>query len=156
MSLLLRSAVPEDEPFLYTLAYENFYDQLAAWAWQPHLREPLLKMQIQGQRSAYAAQYPNAVHGIIVLDDRDVGQLIVDRTEDMHFLVDITVQRQSRGKGIGTWILRALCVEAEMLRKPLRLQVMINNRAKDLYHRLGFHMIEDRQVAWLMERRLDS
>lgn len=156
MSLCLRPAVPQDEAFLNELIYENLYEQLCAWAWEPTVREPLLKLQIDGQRASYAASFPRADHGIILLYDRPVGRLIVDRGPEMHYLVDIVLKKENRGKGVGTWLLRALCMEAKLARKPLRLQVQLNNRAKDLYLRLGFRMIEDRQYAWLMERSLDA
>ena len=152
MPLLLRPVLPKDETFLYQLAYENMFEQLAAWAWDPQYREPLLKMQIVGQNSAYAAEFPNANHGIILLDDKPVGRMILDRGPEIHYLVDITILKQYRGAGIGTRLIQALCTEAEMLRKRVRLQVMVTNRAKGLYERLGFRLIEDRQVAWLMER----
>jgi hypothetical protein len=38
----------------------------------------------------------------------------------------------------------------------LRLQVQPTNRAKNLYLRLGFRMVEDRQVTWLMERAVGA
>ncbi len=152
MPLSLRPALPKDEPFLYQLAYDNFYEQLAAWSWDPNIREPLLKMQVAGQRNAYAAEFPNADHGIILLDDRPVGRMIIDRGPELHYLVDITILKQHRSAGIGTVLIRAMCTEAELMRRQVRLQVMVTNRAKALYQRLGFRLIEDRTATWLMER----
>jgi ribosomal protein S18 acetylase RimI-like enzyme len=141
-----------DELFLYQLAYEVFFEQLHAELWNPAIREPLLKMQIEGQRGAYAAEFPHADHGIIVLDERPVGRMIVNRGPEIHHLVDITILKQHRGAGIGTVLIRALCSEGDLVRKPVRLHVMVTNRAKTLYQRLGFRLIEDNQVTWLMER----
>lgn len=152
MSLYLRPATPQDDKFLYDLLYQNFYDRLCAWAWDPQIRDPLLKLQIEGQRTTYAAQYPRADHAIIVLYDRLVGRLILNRGEQEHILVDIVIHKESRGKGVGTWLLRAICMEADMARKPVRLHVHPDNRARFLYERLGFHLVEDRQVSLLMER----
>ena len=152
MPLSLRPALPQDQPFLYQLLYENFYDNLAAWAWDPSIRTPLLNMQIQGQQASYAANYPHADHGIIVLDGQAIGRLLVDRGPEIHTLVDITIRKQNRGAGIGTVLVRSLCIEAEMARKPLRLQVRSDNRAKNLYQRLGFRLIEDLAITWVMER----
>jgi len=156
MSLYLRPALPKDESFLNQLIYDNLFEQLCAWAWDPAIREPLMKLQIDGQRTSYAASYPHADHGIIVFDERPIGRLLIDRTQDTHYLVDIVVLKAHRGKGIGTCLLRALCMEAEMARKPLRLQVQLTNRAKELYLRLGFRMIEDLQFAWRMERAVGA
>ena len=87
-----------------------------------------------------------------MLDNRLIGRLLVDRGADFDTLVDIVILREKRGAGVGTWILRALCVEADLTNKRMRLHVQSTNRAKNLYERLGFHRIEDLQVAWLMER----
>lgn len=116
------------------------------------MREPLLKMQVESQRNSYAAQFPRADHSIILLEDVPVGRLIVDRGPDVHYLVNIVLAASRRGQGIGSWALQALSAEADLARKPLRLQVQSGNRAKDLYSRLGFRIVEDLQIAWLMER----
>jgi GNAT superfamily N-acetyltransferase len=152
MPLSLRPALPKYEPFLYQLLYENFFEKLAAHLWDPKIREPILKMQIQGQRSSYAAQYPQADHGIIVLDDRAIGRLILDRGPEFHCLVDITIAKKHRGAGIGTILIRSLCTEADLMRKPVRLHVASTNPARELYRRLGFRLLEDQQMNWLMER----
>jgi ribosomal protein S18 acetylase RimI-like enzyme len=152
MPLSLRPALPADEVFLYQLIYENLFEKLAAWAWDASVRGPLLKMQIDGQRASYAAEFPHADHGIILLDDRPIGRLIVDRGPEIHHLVDITILKQNRRAGIGGALIRALCTEAEMMRRRVRLHVAVDNPARELYRRLGFQMIEDRQITWVMER----
>jgi len=152
MSLYIRPRTPEDESFLYQLAYDNFYEQLFAHAWHPDVRGPLLRIQVDGQRTSYAAEFPNADYGIIEYDGRSIGRLIVDRRPDLHHLVDILIAREYRKKGIGTWLLRALCTEAELMQKPLRLSVLTTNPAKALYLRLGFRLLEDQQMTLVMER----
>jgi GNAT superfamily N-acetyltransferase len=156
MSLYLRPVLPADKVFLDQLIYENLYEQLYAWTWDPAIRDSLLKIQIDGQRAAYASGFPHADDGIIMLDDRAIGRLLVNRAEQEHYLVDIVLKKESRGKGVGTWLLRALCMEAQLARKPLRLQVQPTNRDKNLSPRLGFRMVEDRQVTWLMERAVGA
>ncbi len=152
MSLYLRPAVKEDDPFLYQLAYDDFYEKLCAFTWPPNMREPLLRLQVVGQRSSYAAEFPTADNGIIEYDNQRIGRLIVDRRPDCHILVDILIAREHRRKGIGTWLMRALCTEAEMMRKPLRLTVQATNPARELYKRLGFRIIEEHPIHWFMER----
>lgn len=116
------------------------------------MREPLLKMQVESQRNSYAAQFPRADHSIILLDDAPVGRLIVDRAPDVHYLINIVVAASHRGQGIGSRALQALCAEADLARKPLQLQVQSGNRAKNLYSRHGFRIVDDLEIAWLMER----
>ncbi len=61
---------------------------------------------------------------------------------------------KQRSQGIGTRLVLALCMEAEMMRKNVRLYVRVTNpRALALYKRLGFRVIEDLQTDILMERR---
>jgi GNAT superfamily N-acetyltransferase len=153
MSLTIRLAGKEDEPFLNQLAYDEFYDILCAWAWDPVTRESLLRIQIDGQRASYRSQYPNSDHGIIMLDNRAIGRIIIDRGPAFDTLVDILITRQKRGAGVGTWLLRSICMEADLRNQPIHLQVRVNNRAKHLYERLGFHSIEQTELWWRMERR---
>jgi len=152
MGLMLRPATPNDERFLYRLVYDHMAETLMASLWDPQVQEPLLKMQVEGQRAAYASQYPSADYAIIMYDDEAIGRIIMERGPNTHYLVDITILKKYRQKGIGTWLMRALCTEAEMMRKPLRLHVFVTNRAKRLYERLGFRTIEDGEVTLLMER----
>jgi N-acetylglutamate synthase-like GNAT family acetyltransferase len=152
MSLALRLVLPKDEAFVQQLVYDAMYEQLCAWAWNPQIREPLLKMQIDAQKSSYHAMFPHAEHAIIEVDQQAVGRMILDRTGEQVYVVDITILAKNCNAGLGSCLLRAVCTEAEMMRKPVRLQVLQTNRAITLYRRLGFQVIEDRQVAWLMER----
>jgi ribosomal protein S18 acetylase RimI-like enzyme len=152
MSLELRPAGLQDEPFLYQLAYERFCDELRVDLWPPAMREPLLKLQIEGQRSSYAAAFPCADHGIIMLYGRPVGRLLIDRGPDAHHIVDILLAKEHRAKGVGSAILRAICKEADLMRKPLRLSVGVSNRAAGLYRSLGFRPIQTVEDRWLMER----
>ena len=85
-------------------------------------------------------------------EDRAIGRLIIDRGADWDTLVDIVIVKEKRSAGIGTWLLRALCTEADWTNKPMRLQVQATNRAKNLYERLGFHKLQDFDPVILMER----
>lgn len=152
MGLSIRPVQPGDEVFLYRLMHDTIAEQLYSDLWDEKIREPLLKMQVEAQRSAYASNYPNADDGIIVWDGADIGRMIVYRGHHWHQLVDFTILKQYRGKGIGTWLLRALCAEAELMRKPLRLSVRQTNRAKRLYERMGFREIESTELHCTMER----
>ena len=152
MSLTIRVAGKEDEPFLRKLLYDHFYETLYAWAWPEEMREHLLQLQINGQRASYKAQYPNTPNGIIMLDDRAIGRILLHRGADFHTLVDILIVKEHRNRGVGTWLLRAICTEADLLNKRMRLNVRANNRARTLYERMGFHKIEDYEIDWLMER----
>jgi GNAT superfamily N-acetyltransferase len=152
MSLELRPAGPQDEAFLYQLAYDRFYEELRADLWPPEIQQSLLTLQVEGQRTSYAAAFPRADHGIIMLYGRPVGRLLLDRGPQAHHVVDILLAKDQRGKGVGGAILRALCKEADLMGKPIRLHVFRNSRAVGLYQRLGFRPLETVEDRFLMER----
>ena len=153
MPLTLRPALLQDEQFVYQLVYQTLYEQLFAWTWDPAIRDQLLDLQIRAKHGSYANQYPRAHHAIVMLDDEAVGRLIIDREGEFYVLVDIAILPKHRSAGIGTRLILGLCMEADMMRKKVRLQVSITNpRAAALYKRLGFRVIEDHEVNLEMER----
>ena len=153
MPLAIRPTQPGDEQFLYQLAYQTMFEQLFASTWDAKIRDQLLDLQIRAKYGSYAAQYPRADHGVIMLDDEPVGRLIIDRAGEFYVLVDIAVAPKHRSAGIGTRVILGLCTEADLMQKKVRLQVSVTNpRAAALYKRLGFRVIEDHQVTLEMER----
>lgn len=153
MPLSVRPALPTDEQFLYQLVYQTMFEQLYASAWDPRIRDHLLNLQIRAKHGSYAAQFPQADHAIIVLDDEPAGRMIIDRVGVFYHLVDISILPRHRGAGIGTRLILALCAEAELMQKNVRLTVSVANpRALALYKRLGFRVIEDMQTDLVMER----
>ncbi|MBZ5620035.1 MAG: GNAT family N-acetyltransferase [Acidobacteriia bacterium] len=153
MPLFVRPALPQDEQFVYELAWQVMHDQLHAWRWDPNIRHALLDLQVRSKRNAYAAAHPHADYAIIMLDDQPVGHMIIDRSGEFYDLVDISILPKHRGAGIGTRLILALSMEAEMVHKNVRLYVSISNpRAADLYRRLGFRVIQDLETDLLMER----
>src|SRR5438270_218090 len=135
MGLSLRPVTPNDELFLYQLVHDHMAETLYVSAWDPKLREPLLNMQIEGQRSSYAAQFPRADYGIIVYDDEAIGRLIMDRTPECHYLVDIMIAKEYRGKGIGTWRMHARRDDLRQLaiiyQQPAALAVVFKTETAD-------------------------
>jgi len=153
MPLYVRPPEPEDEQFVYQLIYQQLHDELLAWLWDPAIRDHLLNLQVQAKHAAYGAMWPQAEYAIIMLDNDRVGRLIVNRVGEHYRLVDITVSPKHRGAGIGTRIVLALCMEAEMQQKSVRLYVSVTNpRAAALYRRLGFREIEKDETGCVMER----
>lgn len=153
MSLYVRPAVPQDKQFLYELTYSVLSEQLYAHTWDPRIRDHLLDLQITAKLGSYSVIHPHADHAIIMLDEQTVGRMIIDRSGEFYHLVDISIAPKHRSAGIGTRLVLALCMEAEMVHKNVRLYVSITNpRAQALYNRLGFHVIEDFATDILMEK----
>lgn len=153
MPLYLRPALPQDEPFVHQLIRQVIYDQLLAHLWDPTYRDALLDLQVRAKENSYAFVHPQADHAVIMLDDQAVGRLLIDRAGPFYHLVDISILPKHRSGGIGTRIILGVCMEAEMMRKNVRLYVSIANaRAIELYRRLGFRVIEDLSANLLMEK----
>jgi ribosomal protein S18 acetylase RimI-like enzyme len=88
---------------------------------------------------------------VILVDQQPAGRLYVARWPEEIRIVDIALLPQYRNAGVGTTLLQELQVEAVQAGKPLRIHVEQFNPALGLYRRLGFRVIEDRGVYFLME-----
>lgn len=152
-SLIVRRVLPDDEAFLYKLFCTTRIEEMAAWGWDAAQQETFLKLQFKAQRQHYEIAYPEAGQSILLLDNQPVGRILVFRSEWEFVLVDIALLPEKRGTGIGTGLILELLDEARKAGKPVRLHVEKHNRARRLYERLGFEVIEDTGVHFKMECR---
>jgi ribosomal protein S18 acetylase RimI-like enzyme len=104
----------------------------------------------------YDAAYSGADHNIILFDGVPAGRMLVHRSDVEVVLVDISLLPERRGAGIGSALIRELVREGGQSGKPVRLHVNRENRARRLYERLGFGIIEDAGAYFKMERRPGS
>jgi ribosomal protein S18 acetylase RimI-like enzyme len=144
-----------DGPFLYEVYAGTRRAEIAGWGWEAAQQDAFLRMQFQAQSGAYAAQWPDADHRLI-LDEagRRVGRIFVVRTPAELRLVDIALLPECRGSGIGTALVRELQAQAAAAGLPLRLSVArSNDGARQLYERLGFREIGQDEVYAAMEWR---
>ena len=150
-SITFRPIRPEDEAFLYQVYASTREDELAQVPWDEGEKETFLRMQFNAQHKYYQEQFLNAEFQIILLDDRPIGRLYVDRRPDEIRLIDIALLPGERNGGIGTLLLKELLVEAAWVGKPVRIHVERFNPALRLYEQLGFSRIDDQGVYHLME-----
>lgn len=134
----LRSATPEDDPFLFELYAGTRSDELAALGWSDQQRDAFLRMQFETQRRGH----PEGDNHIVLLEERRIGRLMLRRTEEAIFLIDITVVPKARNLGIGTKLIKDLIEESTLTGKPIRIHVLASNVAKRLYNRLGFVVVD--------------
>lgn len=149
----LRKALPEDEPFLFELYASTRQEELAPVPWSPAQKEAFLRMQVQAQRSSYAAQFPDAEHQIILREGRPAGRLLVDRNGERLLVVDIALLPGDCGHGIGGALLADLLREAGEVGRRVELSVYSGNAAARLYERLGFKTIQEDGLYSRMEWR---
>ena len=136
MPVSLRPVHPDDEDFLYELFCQTAGDGLNGL--DPEPRKAILRMQFNAQLQTYNAEFPKADHQIIMLDDRVIGRVLVERTEAEHRGVDIALLPEYRSGGIGTMLIQELLDEAAEAGKPFCISVVKTNPALHLYQRLGF------------------
>jgi ribosomal protein S18 acetylase RimI-like enzyme len=73
-------------------------------------------------------------------------------TETELVIVSIQLLPQHQGRGIGTSLIDVLFKEARDEGKRLTLQVLkVNDRARQLYERLGFSTVEETDTHYLMK-----
>lgn len=153
VSVTLRAARDEDEEFLFALYSSTRRDEMAVWGWPAAQQEMFLRMQYRALAQRYAAEREVSDHQIILDDDRPIGRLLVARTADDIRLADIALLPEQRGRGIGAALIGDLQDEAERAGLPLRLHVTRDNRAAQLYQRLGFIITGDIGSHFKMEWR---
>lgn len=140
-----------DEEFLFQIYSNVREEEVAAWGWTEAQREGFLRMQHRAQQIEYRSQFPEASFLIIRVGGTSVGSMIVNRTPEEISLVDIALLSGYRSKGIGSSLLDALRREAILSQRPLRLSVRKDNRASNLYGRLGFAVVADDGIYQRLE-----
>jgi GNAT superfamily N-acetyltransferase len=87
---------------------------------------------------------------IIELDGRAIGSLAVVESESSVQLLEIQILPEYQSRGFGTQLVQCELARAASLGKPLRLQVLRANRARELYERLGLRVVGHTQIHYLM------
>lgn len=132
---------PADEPFLYQTFASTRSDEMALTGWNTQQQELFLRMQYKAQRSSYLIQMPDAEYWVIRRDDTAAGRLILHRTPEKIYVVDIALIPEFRGLGIGSDLMAAIIHEASLAGKSVGLHVERFNPALRWYERLGFTVI---------------
>lgn len=152
-SIRLRPEVPQDELFLSEVYASTRREEMACIGWDAPRIAAFLKIQFNAMRRGYAAQHPTADFSVVLLNDRPVGRLVVDRTKEAIELVDVALLPENRARGIGTSLIRELQTEANRARKPIRLQALKQGRPVRWYARLEFVRVRDDGLYVTMEWR---
>jgi ribosomal protein S18 acetylase RimI-like enzyme len=142
MNITLRLATPDDKEFcqqVHHLAYrEVVVRQFGQW------NETL-------QDSFFEKYWNSLALQIIEFEGRSVGCFSREIHHDDISINEIEVLPQYQRQGIGTQLLVQQLDEARRVRLPIRLQVLRENRARNLYKRLGFKAYDKTETHLLME-----
>lgn len=133
-SVVLRGATPHDDAYQRRLFAES-RDDLAMLP--QGIRDSLIDMQFRAQAMQLARNHPDADRRVLVADGVDAGVLVLDDAADALRIVDLTVERRERRRGIAGAAVTAVIAAAG--ERPVRLSVWSTNEiARALYERLGF------------------
>jgi ribosomal protein S18 acetylase RimI-like enzyme len=147
----LRPIEADDEELLYRVYASTRDVELAQVDWDEAQKTAFLRMQFAAQHQYYQEHYVDTTWDVILIDDQAAGRLYVARWPEEIRIVDIALLPAYRNVGVGSILLRELQREAEQAGKALRIHVERFNPALRLYARLGFGVLEDRGVYYLMQ-----
>jgi ribosomal protein S18 acetylase RimI-like enzyme len=148
----LRPTQPADRAFLRSLYASTRAGELALVQWPDDQKDAFIEQQFMAQDSYYRQIYPDGRFMVVEVEGRAVGRWYVADLPGELRLVEVTVAPEERRRGIGTALLEALCAEADRRGLPVSLHVEQWNQSLRWYERLGFRMVEERGLYYLMTR----
>lgn len=103
------------------------------------------------QRARALQTFHPETHSIVELDGERIGSLSLEPMPGFLFLERIYILPEWQGRGIGTRILRRLQRQAAAEALPLQLHCLKVNPARSLYERLGWRVVGENEVSWVLE-----
>lgn len=147
----LRPAAPDDEGFLIAL-FASTRPDVGAWACGEEEKAGFLLAQYRMREHSFQTRYPGAVSSVIRAAGKDAGRICVAGTPREIRILDIALLPEWRNRGIGSAVIGGILEEARGGRLPVRLMVERFSRARPLYERMGFHIVDESGTHYLMER----
>ncbi|MFZ3203755.1 MAG: GNAT family N-acetyltransferase [Pseudomonas sp.] len=113
----------------------------------------LLEQQWQLQQRAFMNDYPGARTRIIWSAGRAIGVITLHQGTSAWRLLEIGLEPDCRGQGIGERLLQGLTRFADSQGQTLELAVMRHNLALRLYQRLGFVTLAESEAGIQLQMR---
>lgn len=142
----LREANEQDYDFIYNLNNTVYKDYIIngksnlEWDddFQRHFSDDMFKIEkIQ-----------------IILDgEKRIGILELKEKENQMYIEEIQIDPNSQGKGLATEVINDIISRAFKLNYSVGLVVLRINKARELYERLGFSVIDETETHFIMEAR---
>lgn len=139
-------------PLTYQKATENDIDyllDLRIKTMVPHYAESNLPTDRETTLQRILYQFDKA--NIIFLDNHPIGLLKVDRTDSNIDILQLQIDPDQQGKGLGKMILTDILEEASAEGKTASLSVLKTNKAQHLYSSLGFKVVSEDEHSFFME-----
>ena len=103
------------------------------------------------QDQFFENKWAHARFAILLVDGEPCGVADVENQTEKILIHELVIHTHFQEKGIGTVFLQQVIERAKALNVPVRLQVLLKNRAIALYQRLGFREFDSTETHILME-----
>jgi len=151
MTISLRTALFDDEEFLFSVYASTRMQEMNLVDWIPAQKEAFLRMQFRAQDQYYREVYATATYQVILQGGQRVGRLYLHRRSDEIRVIDIALLPEYRRGGIGSALMNQILDGATRNQLPVSIHVERFNPALHLYERLGFRLAEDKGVYYFMK-----
>jgi len=143
MKITTRIPNVDEKEFIKSVHHQGYHDvveaQFGAW-------------DIKRQDAFFEKKWCNAALRILVAEGSPCGFVIVERDDIELRLIELVVHPVFQGRGIGSAFLESFLNNADEHKTPVKLQVLLKNRAQTLYRRMGFREYDRTHTHILMER----
>lgn len=139
-------------PLTYQKATENDIDyllDLRIKTMVPHYAESNLPTDRETTLQRIRYQFDKA--HIILLNNHPIGLLKIDRKDKNIDILQLQIDPEQQGKGLGKMILTNILEEASAEGKTASLSVLKTNKAQHLYTSLGFTVVDEDEYSYFME-----
>ena len=137
--IVQRPETEDDLPFLRRLYVAIRWDEVSAMGLTDVGQKlAFLSQQFDLQRHHYRTHYHDAAFQIVESGGAPIGRLYLWRGPRDHRIVDISLQPEMTGQGIGGAILERIQAEAAAAGRGVSIHVETFNPARRLYERKGF------------------
>ncbi len=150
MKVTYKKEDPTYADFVKRIFFQYKTNELMAHQWPKQMLIPILEAQFASQEMGYSMQFPNAEKMILMIRDKAIGRLLLDKGKTYH-IVNITLDDEFQGQSIGTAILKDIIDKAKNEKKQVTLKVHKNNPAFRLYKRLGFEVSDEDEIFYSMK-----
>lgn len=155
-TIALRPVKVEDTIYLHKIYAQTRAKELKQTGWNEQQQELFTQQQFFAQTTDWAKNYKQDRFDIILWEKEPIGRFYVEEREKELRLVDIIVDVERQGKGVGGYLIRNLLKEATEKGKSVTLHVEANNWAKEYYKKLGFEVIKPHPVHSFLEWKLNT